>query len=58
MPEDPSGYVNALSLHRYFETVSFTREDAGRADFYTQNARRKEMAAERRTFHRSWRRWR
>ncbi len=28
MPEDPAGYIQALALHRYFETVSFTREDA------------------------------
>ncbi len=45
MPEDPAGYIQAVALHRYFETVAFTREDASRAQFYAQNALRQEMAA-------------
>jgi FkbH-like protein len=45
MPEDPAGYISALAIHRYFETVSFTREDSSRTQYYTANARRKELAA-------------
>jgi FkbH-like protein len=45
LPEDPAGYVLALATHRYFETVSFTREDSSRAHYYAQNARRRELAA-------------
>jgi FkbH-like protein len=45
MPEDPAGYVQALAAHRYFETVSFTREDSARSRYYTENAQRREMAA-------------
>jgi FkbH-like protein len=44
LPEDPSGYIQALSAHRYFEPVAFTREDASRARYYADNARRKDMA--------------
>jgi len=44
MPEDPAGYVQALAVHRYFETISFTHEDASRARFYSENARRKDLA--------------
>lgn len=46
LPEDPALYVRAVASQRYFETVSFTREDAERVRYYAQNARRKEMAAE------------
>ncbi|MCC6862404.1 MAG: HAD family hydrolase [Bryobacterales bacterium] len=45
MPEDPAGYVAALARHRYFETVSWTREDASRAQYYAQNAERARMAS-------------
>jgi FkbH-like protein len=46
MPEDPAGYVQALALHRYFETIAFTREDTARARYYAENARRKDLAAQ------------
>jgi FkbH-like protein len=45
MPEDPACYIQALALHRYFETVSFTGEDAARARYYAGNVQRKELAA-------------
>ena len=45
MPEDAAGYVHALALHRYFETVAFTREDTARSRYYSENAQRKEMAS-------------
>ncbi|MFQ5698558.1 MAG: HAD-IIIC family phosphatase [Myxococcota bacterium] len=46
LPEDPALYVRAVASQRYFEPVSFTREDAERVRYYAQNARRKEMAAD------------
>ena len=46
MPEDPGRYVMALAKHRYFETVSWTNEDAARAEYYQRNALRKELAAQ------------
>jgi FkbH-like protein len=45
MPEDPAGYIQALALHRFFETASFTREDTARARYYAENAQRKDLAA-------------
>jgi FkbH-like protein len=45
MPEDAAGFVQALTLHRYFETVTFTGEDLARSRYYAENARRKELAA-------------
>jgi FkbH-like protein len=45
MPEDPAGYVHALALHRFFETIAFTREDTSRSRYYAENAQRKELAA-------------
>lgn len=44
MPQDPAGYIAALARHRYFEPISFTHEDSRRAEYYLQNARRKELA--------------
>lgn len=38
LPEDPAGYVPAVASYRYFETVSFTQEDAQRSQYYKQNA--------------------
>ncbi len=43
MPEDPAGYIQAVACHRYFETTSFTQEDASRTEYYAQNARRQEL---------------
>ncbi len=45
MPDDAAGYMQALALHRYFETVAFTREDTARSRYYSENAQRKEIAA-------------
>jgi FkbH-like protein len=45
LPEDPSGYITAVARHRYFETTSFTQEDSARARYYSENSRRKELAA-------------
>jgi len=43
LPEDPAGYIQSVALHRYAETVSFTREDVSRSRYYAENARRTEM---------------
>lgn len=43
VPQDPSDYIGALNLHRFFETVSFTVEDAARTQYYSQDASRREM---------------
>ena len=45
MPEDPAAYVPAVARYRYFETTSFTREDAARTRFYAEDSRRRELAA-------------
>lgn len=45
LPDDPSGYIEALARHRYFEMTTFTREDAGRAASYAQNAQRNALAS-------------
>jgi FkbH-like protein len=45
MPADPAGYIQSLAQHRYFETTSFTREDAARSRYYAADARRNELAA-------------
>jgi FkbH-like protein len=46
LPEDPAGYIQAVALHRYFETVSFTQEDSARARYYSENAKRQELASQ------------
>jgi len=43
LPEDPSGYIHAVALHRYMETVSFTQEDILRSRYYAENVRRREL---------------
>jgi FkbH-like protein len=45
LPEDPAGYIQAIARYRYFETTSFTREDAARTRFYAEDSRRRELAA-------------
>jgi FkbH-like protein len=45
LPDDAAGYVQALAACRYFETVALTREDAARARYYADNARREALAA-------------
>ncbi len=46
LPEDPAGYIRALAEQRYFETASLTREDAARTRYYSENAQRRELAAQ------------
>jgi FkbH-like protein len=46
LPEDPSGYIQALAKHRYFETISFTKEDALRTEYYKNNAKRDMLASQ------------
>lgn len=45
LPEDPSGYIPAISRHRYFEIIHWSKEDAQRAEYYAGDARRMELAA-------------
>ena len=40
LPDDPALFVRTLSAAGYFESVAFSKEDLGRADFYQQNTRR------------------
>jgi len=40
LPDDPALYARTLAAAGYFETVAFSEEDARRADFYQDNARR------------------
>ena len=46
LPEDPAGYIAAVSLHRYFEMTSFTQEDRARSQFYSDNAQREALKSE------------
>jgi len=41
LPQDPSYYIRALDQERYFETISFTKEDQGRTEMYRQEAQRR-----------------
>jgi FkbH-like protein len=43
LPEDPTGYIEAIDRHRYFETISLSAEDRERARFYCENAARAEL---------------
>ena len=43
MPADPAGYIPSLFRHRYFETISITREDSLRQRYYAQNAERQAL---------------
>jgi FkbH-like protein len=43
LPDDPAFYARTLSAAGYFETVAFSGEDVGRAEFYQDNARRVEL---------------
>jgi FkbH-like protein len=43
LPEDPAGYIAAVSRYRYFELTSFTQEDRSRSQFYADNARRETL---------------
>ncbi|MDO8607478.1 MAG: HAD-IIIC family phosphatase [Phaeospirillum sp.] len=43
MPEDPSHYVETLQRAHLFETVSFSKEDGERNEYYRANASRQEI---------------
>lgn len=43
LPEDPSGYIEAIERHHYFETTSFSVEDRERARYYRENAERVQL---------------
>lgn len=45
LPEDPSGYIQAIEKHSYFETVGFSSEDLERSKYYRDNAERAELKA-------------
>jgi len=45
LPEDPAEYVPTIASYRYFETVSFTQEDAMRSQYYKHNAALRSLAA-------------
>jgi len=45
LPEDPSGFVQAVDGHCYFETITFSTEDRDRANYYRGNAARTELLA-------------
>jgi FkbH-like protein len=40
MPEDPAGFLTALTMWNLFEVGSFSPEDGARTDFYQANVRR------------------
>ena len=40
LPEDPTGYLDVVAALNLFETASFSKEDAKRAESYLQEARR------------------
>jgi FkbH-like protein len=42
LPSDPSGYIQAVERHRYFQVASLSAEDFSRTDFYTANEARLE----------------
>jgi FkbH-like protein len=44
--EDPAGYGEAVSVHRYFETFSYTKEDSQRSCYYRDNAQRAAIASQ------------
>ena len=43
LPDDPALYPRTLNAAGYFESVTFSREDVSRADFYRDNARRVQL---------------
>jgi FkbH-like protein len=43
--DDPADYVRAVDQHRYFETISLSKEDFQRTDFYRANAQRRQTAS-------------
>ncbi len=45
LPEDPALYPRTLMAGGWFEAVSFVEEDAGRADDYRAQAKRRELAS-------------
>jgi FkbH-like protein len=51
LPDDPSLYPSVLLNSGYFETVSFTAEDAQRADQYSANTKRSKLESSSRDPH-------
>jgi len=45
LPADPSEFIRALELHRYFQVVSLGVEDYKRTEYYQTNAARREAQA-------------
>lgn len=43
LPEDPSGFIEAIERHHYFETTSYSTEDRERARYYRENAERSNL---------------
>ena len=46
MSADPADYVAILSAGRYFESISFSKEDSARTRSYVDNAKREALRAE------------
>jgi len=42
LPADPTGYIQEVERHRYFQVVSLSTEDLRRTDFYKANEAREE----------------
>lgn len=40
LPDDPALYARTIAAAGYFDSVTFSKEDTQRADFYQENARR------------------
>ena len=45
LPDDPSGYIQALDRHSYFQTTSVSAEDLQRGAMYQANAQRQQAEA-------------
>jgi FkbH-like protein len=43
LPTDPSLFVRVLDQKRYFETITYSKEDSARGEMYKANAQRKDM---------------
>jgi FkbH-like protein len=43
LPQDASGYVEAIERHRYFQTLSIADEDLQRVEYYRADALRREV---------------
>lgn len=54
IPEDPAHYIHALAAYPYFETSSFTTDDARRAEQYRTRAQAAELEAQASTLEDFW----